>query len=605
MKRSRINKTISFFRRNALIIPAIVFWIVVTFYTDRFVQKIFSDSLSAMIQKEKNLLFFIVLISLVLLIFIVVYLLKLIISSFKKVFGARIRLKLTVFFLVITMIPVVPFMRIGMKFIESSMNIWFSKNMGNALEYSEAVIKGYYNDKKKLLNNSAYQVAGFIDNTPLDKIEYQRIINEDVVNVSVWNGSGQIIMQTGEMIFNSQEYLGEQALMLSDLGETTSEISDNYFTLEFEEKAYLILPVRLISKQNSRMVGYINIAAVIVPEFVKATGEIDIALAQYNTLNVYKMFLTRGFAIIFVGMLFPIILVVLAITIFLTARLLEPVRGLFDGIKRISIGDYDFQLEIGSDSDEFEVLSNSFNLMISELEMDRSKILQGQRVATWQEIARRLAHELRNPLTPIRLSSQRIIKKYTENAPDFDAVIKKGVDSIIREVERMDLLLNRFSGFALMNDTLKTRGGIVELVKDIITLYSGTENVWFDFVSTCQDYICNRDPDQFKSVVSNLIKNSIESIKDTQKDGKIEIFMDKKNIGYNDYVVIIIRDNGSGIETPADQDIFEPYFTTKKDGSGLGLAIAQRIVADHNGRIYYTTIKGTGTTFYIELPIIK
>ncbi len=599
--RTILKLVFSFCRRNILIIAAIIFWLLISFYIDRFVFKIFSESLDTMIQKEKNLLLFISIITFLLTIFLLTYLIRLIRAAYKKEFGSRIRLKMTLFFLIITMIPIIPFMRIGVKFIESSMNIWFSKNMGDALDYSESIIKTYYNEKKQLLSIRAEKLisAYRIDK---NKNSFTVFLDNDIVNISQWSSDGQLVHQVGEKLFTTSAKAN--ILNNSMLDSSFLENSENFFTISKDQNAYLILPLKITDAQQNTH-GFVNISIKIVPELLKVMNEIDIALSQYNTLNIYKMFLARGFIILFIGILFPIILVVFSLSIILTNRFLEPVDNLFSGIKRISVGDYDFRIDERSDTDEFEVLSNSFNLMVGELEMSRTKILQGQRVATWQEIAKRLAHELRNPLTPIKLSSERIYKKYIEKSVDFDGVIRSGIDSIIKEVEHMDKLLNEFSSFAVMQETEKSYGGLVEIVKDVTGLFSATNSIRIDATPINEDYFCLRDPGQIKSVIINLVKNAVDAIETSKIGDRIELFIDKKIIGINNYAVIIVKDNGPGIIVDEDQDIFEPYYTTKRDGSGLGLAIAQRIITNHGGRIYYVSKKGSGATFFIELPIVK
>lgn len=596
---------IKFIKRNIPIIISIIFWLFISFLLVIFVNKLFQSSEEKIIQREKVFIFFLFIISLLLFIIIFLYILKLLISVLKKEFGAKIQLKLTLFFLLVTLLPTIPFIQIGSKFIASSMNIWFSENMGLALDLSEEIIRTYYKEKKNYLLNSVDNLSNIINNkkTILSNLENTLRIfykKNNFENISIWNANGKIVKQIGKEIF--QIKFANDDFLINKEHFFIKRNSEEIFTKEINNMVILIIPAKIFYSKTKKLVCFVNIAIQISPIFNKVTFEIDKALRSYNSVAVYKIFFTRGFVVLFIGVIFPIIVIVLIISLFLTREFLDPISDLARATKRVADGDFNFQIE-SSFTDEFEILSQSFNAMIGELEFSRKKLKQGEKISTWAEIARRLAHELKNPLTPIQLSSERILKKYKDNSPDFEKVLKKGVSTIINEVENMNRLLIRFSNFAALPKMSKEKGGIIEIIKESIDLFSlNMYNIDLKLSSQKEDFIIYRDPYQLKSVFNNIFKNAIEA---TKRKDIINIELYERTIGFNDYVIITIEDHGEGIELKKDETIFEPYVSTKSYGDGLGLSIAQRIIHEHEGQIRYVSKKNVGTTFYIELPLSK
>ena len=227
-----------------------------------------------------------------------------------------------------------------------------------------------------------------------------------------------------------------------------------------------------------------------------------------------------------------------------------------------------------------------------------TQLEKAQRIAAWREVARRIAHEVKNPLTPIQLSAQRLRKKYLSSLESEKEVFDLCTQTIINQVEELKRLVSEFSSFARMPIVQKSRNNLVSMVKEVLVLYEESHD-HIKFRCTVAQDIPPFDFDltQIKRVLINLLENSIAVLPD---NGVIEIFLShdpEKNIAYME-----IRDNGPGV---ADEDklrLFEPYFSTKKSGTGLGLAIASTVVADHGGQIKVTDNKPSGAIFTVELP---
>jgi two-component system nitrogen regulation sensor histidine kinase NtrY len=250
--------------------------------------------------------------------------------------------------------------------------------------------------------------------------------------------------------------------------------------------------------------------------------------------------------------------------------------------------------EIKTDKD-MEVLNKNFNLMIDQLKTQQEKLIINERHEAWESLARKLAHEIKNPLTPIQLTIDRLKSKYSdklevEQKEDFS----KSLKIIGKQIKQIENLVNEFSDFARMPKPILKDNNLVPLVKDNINLINELDNsVVINFKTNSDNIILNSDSEQLSRVFLNMIKNSIESIqekKENNKDfkGKIDIII-KDNLSN---IAFIIIDNGLGFGIFEDniKNVLNPYFTTKKKGTGLGLAIVNKIINDHNGSIEFMAI---------------
>jgi two-component system nitrogen regulation sensor histidine kinase NtrY len=229
---------------------------------------------------------------------------------------------------------------------------------------------------------------------------------------------------------------------------------------------------------------------------------------------------------------------------------------------------------------------------------DFTQLIKAQRMAAWREVARRIAHEIKNPLTPIQLSAQRLRKRYLEKLQPDGAVFDECTRTIVKQVEELKGLVNEFSNFARMPASQPAPSRLNEIIQETLVLFQGTpKQVHFEFIPN-ELPILNIDRDQMKRVMINLIKNSLAAI---ENEGKIRIQTSFDSTLQT--VRLEVSDDGRGIPDEDKGRLFEPYFSTKKSGTGLGLTIVNAIISDHNGYIRVRDNKPKGTTFLIELPI--
>lgn len=230
---------------------------------------------------------------------------------------------------------------------------------------------------------------------------------------------------------------------------------------------------------------------------------------------------------------------------------------------------------------------------------DLSELIKAQRIAAWQEVAKRLAHEIKNPLTPIQLCTERLRKKHYERADNYDKIFDECTSTIINEVNALKMMLDEFSGFARMPVAKPLPNDLNSVIKEVLLLYRGAHKE-VTFTENLSDSLpeINIDREQIKRVFVNLFKNSVEAI-----NGNGNVTIKTEYESRNNNVRVEIADDGAGVPPEDKEKIFIPYFSRKKSGTGLGLAIVNRIISDHNGRIIVSDNVPRGSKFVIELPV--
>jgi signal transduction histidine kinase len=319
---------------------------------------------------------------------------------------------------------------------------------------------------------------------------------------------------------------------------------------------------------------------------------ITVSVSQQELLKQKHQILTNSFYLL-AGSL----LLCLLIGWLISHSISRPLKRLTEAAEQMSSGNFDVRVE-DSANGEIGRLVDAFNTMTEQLDANRRKLIQTERIAAWQEIARHLAHEIKNPLTPIRTSIANL-RLAMEKVPDqFPEIFRESSDSIIEEVEALRNLADEFAGFARLPAPHLQLRDLNETVQKTVALYKNSipSNVQLS-VNLSQLPSFYFDPDQIGQVLQNLLKNSIEAMND---GGTILIATSLKE---NKWASLEIQDSGPGMTDQIKQQVFTPYFSTKQRGTGLGLAIVQRIVTEHGGNILVESEPGKGTKFEVRLPV--
>lgn len=252
-------------------------------------------------------------------------------------------------------------------------------------------------------------------------------------------------------------------------------------------------------------------------------------------------------------------------------------------------------------NDEIGNLIKEYNIMIAALEESAQKLARSERETAWREMAKQVAHEIKNPLTPLKLGVQLLDKSWKEKDPKFDAKFEKFSKSFIEQIESLAHIASEFSNFAKMPETILEGVYLKEIITQSIELYRQSDNTIITFQDDCdREVFVKADKDQLLRCFNNIIKNAIEARQD-KLQSKLQILMYCKGGD----VLTEFRDNGVGIPDSLGQRIFTPNFTTKSSGTGLGLAFVKQAIENMDGTITFDTVPGKGTTFYIKLPMVN
>jgi len=247
--------------------------------------------------------------------------------------------------------------------------------------------------------------------------------------------------------------------------------------------------------------------------------------------------------------------------------------------------------------DEIGALVKAYNSKLQELEFTAGQLAKSERESAWREMAKQVAHEIKNPLTPMKLSVQQMMRVFDPADPSSVEKLKKVTASIIEQIDALTLIANEFSNFAKMPLPQETAFDLIPLIANVIEVFREESGCVLEMKSALSKAEITADKDQMIRVFNNLIKNAIQSIP-SEKSGRILITLSETE----DHWFIEIADNGIGIPETEQDRIFVPYFTTKSTGTGIGLAMIKQIIENHHGSIYFKSKVNKGTTFSIELP---
>ncbi|NVO09223.1 MAG: GHKL domain-containing protein [Bacteroidales bacterium] len=330
--------------------------------------------------------------------------------------------------------------------------------------------------------------------------------------------------------------------------------------------------------QNSNIIGYLNL-----PYFTRQ-GEFILELYSIIVaiINIYALITLFAFVV----------------AIIISNQISKPLELIREKIRNVDISGHNEPIKYVSD-DELGQLVKEYNRMVLELADSAEKLARSQRESAWREMARQIAHEIKNPLTPMKLSLQHLIKVKQEGREDWDLMFQKFSVSLIDQINSLSNIATEFSNFAKMPVSSIVEVNMNLIIDEILTLFSGYNNIKFTYVNGCGSQITvNGDREQLFRVFVNLIKNAVQSI-DRGKKGEIRIELSCKERK----MTAIIEDNGKGIPDDLRPKLFSPNFTTKSGGMGLGLAIVKGIVESTGGKIWFETELGKGTKFFVELPL--
>lgn len=289
------------------------------------------------------------------------------------------------------------------------------------------------------------------------------------------------------------------------------------------------------------------------------------------------------------------LIIAISLAYFLSKYITKSLKTISDKMNEIRLEKQNKKIDIESSSEEIAALVKSYNSMIDQLEESAVKLATSEREQAWREMAKQVAHEIKNPLTPMRLTVQSFQRKFDPNDEHIHQKVEEYSKTLIQQIDTMSSIASAFSNFAKMPAQQNEMLNVVEITRLALDIFSEDYIV---FISDRKDIKAKFDRTQLIRVITNLVKNGIQAIPDEQEDKRIVVRVSEEN----NHVVIEVSDNGIGISEENSQKIFEPKFTTKSSGMGLGLGMVKNIVETYHGSITFTSQKNEGTVFKVTFP---
>ena len=529
-----------------------------------------------------------ILFPLVLMGFVLVNVLRLLREFRRGLPGSAFKGRLSLFFTVVVLLAAVPQGVVSVTFLSSALELVFSTGAADAIARGLDITLSYYDrevsDLERVARDGTLERILQGNPTPqgVDAALRERLYRPEAVQVFLRDGSERLF--SGDPRFRQEEPL--LADLLSGTRVTRLTVAQ--------------MPVLRLTAPVATVPPTIAMVTTRLPEGFEDTAR---ALTEARSTVAWFEQLRPTF-ILTVGLVYgvfmaPILLLAVLISFFLSERIMQPIESLEEATNRVAQGDYSVRI-LARPNDDLGLLVISFNNMVNELDRARRRMMQAEKVQAWQEIAQRLAHEVKNPLTPIRLAAERLRRRYHSEAEDFPAVLDRTVETIVREVEELTTLLDEFRAFARMPQPMKEE---VELRREIAAaaaVFAEDPRVTVDLGGIDPNFHAQVDRNGFRRILLNLITNAAEATTDAVC---VRLYADVIRKNTERYCRLRLEDDGPGIPPELGQKIFDPYVTTKVSGTGLGLAIVERIVFDHGGTIVYESAPGSGTTFIIDLPL--
>ena len=507
--------------------------------------------------------------------------------------GGKTSKNLVLSFLIISSLPSFLIVIFSIIIFNYGIQKWFDDKILSLVNNSRNIAINYLNDTHQSIVKDLKLIANDLNRNKKillsDKKKFKKYIQfqanfREIKNIFLINNKGKLI----QFAMNKNLYNPPTKVMLLQASNGKPLIVSN----ALEKKTYAL--IKLNNYKNLYLYSFQNVDKKI-NSFLKETGD---ASTYYFRVKSNTLKIQISFFIIYI--IFTLILVLMSAIfgINLAAKTTKPLNNLFRAAKSVSEGNYDIELKSDKNED-FRNLNLIFNDMVSQIKKQKQKNILSGRFEAWQVIARKLAHEIRNPLTPIQLSLDRIKDKISG-----DEGSKKHLSIINNQIFEISKLVNSFSDFARMPKPIFEKNDILEIVNSSIETYQlNYEKIKFIFKNFLTNTEIYCDKGQINRALLNVYKNAIESIEeksgDVMLDGKIitELSEDKK------FYFISIYDDGVGFKDSGNFKHNDPYFTTKKDGSGLGLSIVSKIVHEHNGQIFYENRKKeNGALVSITIP---
>lgn len=478
-------------------------------------------------------------------------------------FNFHTRIKLALVFVV-----VISFVIIGVATLRFIVNVYNNKNNDSIREKAHSILVEFENEMLHL-HDLTPDMSGFV------KEQLVRLSQTFFTDINLYDRNGNLVASSREKIFNEgliSRKMNPQAFYNLTFNPQTFFVHNEKIGKLRYLSAYF--PVYNIHNQ---CIAYVNL-----PYFARESEqrrEIASFLAAF--INIYVFLIALS----------------IIIALLLSQYVSKPLLLIKEKLSRFEFGKRNEKIDWQT-TDEIGNLVNEYNRLIDELERSADMLARSERESAWREMAKQVAHEIKNPLTPMKLSVQHLQKSWHDNPSMFEEKINSFTAMMVEQIDTLSEIASSFSDFAKMPATQNTAVDIKNVINSVLSVYEDVLEIPITINDArVTDFHVLADEKQLKRAFSNLVKNALQAVEFSEKP-HVNINIDSEE----DIFVITISDNGPGIPEEIAPKIFLPSFTTKSSGMGLGLAIVKNIIEGFNGHVYFESTKGVGTTFFVVLP---
>lgn len=447
------------------------------------------------------------------------------------------------------------------------------KKLQGTMHFIEQALMQYLNNHNGLEDEASFndviQEPGF-------KYLVTNISNVQKADINVYKSSGLLGI-------TSQDNIYDKFLLARIIR------PDAYYQLRNQNKPLVI--------QNER-IGKLSYMSCYVPLRDNAGAVVGYINVPFFSSQKELNFQISNILVALINLSAIIFLISSTLSVFITRWLTRTLSVVINRFEKFSLTkneliEWPYEDEIGT-------LVNEYNKMVKKVEENALQLAQNEREMAWREMARQVAHEIKNPLTPMKLNIQYLQQAIKSGYPNVQALAAKVSESLIEQIDNLSYIASEFSNFAKMPEARPEEIELNELLQKGVELYLNEPNVKVSMIDTIEALIVFADKSQLIRMLSNLLENAVQSI-DENFEGHVTVTLIKEGSD----ALITIKDDGEGIPEEVREKIFQPYFTTKTSGTGLGLAMTKKIIEFWKGRIWFETETGKGTTFFIRLPLVR
>ena len=422
----------------------------------------------------------------------------------------------------------------------------------------------------ELKNKTTYPVS----TENLSKIFKERIYEISAIhklNISIYDMNGKLLKSS---IANAFEKLDIQPVSESILDELAQNSNHKILKAREENGIGYQSSYSYVNDPKFKRIGILEL------QFTQDNSEIEKELREF----MYRLSLV--YLLMF--------LIAIAFAYFLSSYITRSIKTISDKMQQTRLNERNEKIILNAASSEIEILVEAYNNMIDQLEESAVKLARSEREQAWREMAKQVAHEIKNPLTPMRLTVQSFERKFDPEDKDAREKLAEYSQTLIQQIDVMSAIASAFSDFAKMPTQKREKIEVIGVVKLALDIFNED---YVKFLPKEKELYANLDKTQLIRIVTNLVKNASQSV-ENKENPLIEV----KVLSEGNDIKIIVSDNGKGISEEVEDLIFEPKFTTKTSGMGLGLPMIKNIIEAYDGTIYFTSKEGIGTVFTVILP---